>query len=470
MRNLFGEDIMKVIIASTEFEGLLKTGGLGDAISGISYALSKLDDFEVYTIIPNYMNVDDSGFEKITEINIDSDLIEGCPEKFKADILYKKSGNLNIYLVDNEYYFNRSEIYGYDDDLLRWTFFSRVIYELIVQKELNPDIVHTNDYHEGLVPFLFKNHRPDDKCKFALSIHNASFQGYYEFASDDEKSLFEQYVGLNWNNDDVNLLKESALNSDRIISVSPDYAEAIQTPDQGNGLENIYKEKGVLGFINGLDTSIHDRESEDFDSYLKVKEKYKLKLQKEFNLKEDKNIPLITYICRLGVQKGSNIVFDSLNNFIEDSQFLLLGTGVEEFEEKFSSLNGKLENYIAVIDFDSDLARELYIASDIFLMPSSFEPCGIAQLIAQHYASLPIVTDVGGLKDTIVDYPSDDANGFKIKEFSSEALSEVILKALDIYSNDNNSWLKLMEKAYNSDNSWDNKIKNYVKLYKEMAE
>lgn len=464
---------MRVVITSTEFEGLLKTGGLGDAISGLSYALAKLDDYEVNVIIPNYMNVDDSDFEKIDEIIIknstNKDFINDNSEKLKLNVLYKKDKNLNIYLIDNDYYFNRSEIYGYDDDLLRWAFFSRSVYEIILHEKLNPDIIHTNDYHEGLVPFLFKTQFTDCKCRFVLSVHNAYFQGYYEFASDVEKSLFDYYIDYNWEDDDINLLKESVLKSDQILTVSPDYAEGMQEEKWGNGLEGIYKEKGVLGFINGLDTSIHDREADDFNSYLDVKDKYKLKLQKRFNLKEDKNIPLITYICRLGIQKGSNIVFDSLNNFIEDAQFILLGTGVEEFEESFSSLNGKLDNYQAIIDFDSDLARELYIASDIFLMPSCFEPCGIAQLIAQHYASLPIVTNVGGLKDTIIDYPADNANGFKIKDFSSDSLTEVILKALDIYSNDKSEWLKLMENAYDSDNSWDNNIKNYVKLYEELV-
>ena len=467
---------MNVIITSTEFEGLIKTGGLGDAISGISYSLSKLDNFEVSVIIPNYMNLDDSDFKKIDEITItnpsnkNSELkfIDNNLEKLKFNVLYKKDNNLNIYLIDNDYYFNRSEIYGYNDDLLRWTFFSRAIYEIILKEEFNPDIVHINDYHEGLVPFLFKTHLSEFKCKFVLSVHNAFFQGYYEFTSDDEKLLFEYLINSDWNDNDINLLKNAALKSDQILTVSPDYAKAMQG-ESGHGLEDIYKEKGIIGIINGLDNSIHDREVDDFHSFLDVKEKYKLKLQKRFNFKEDKNIPLITYICRLGVQKGSNIVFDSINNFIDDSQFILLGTGIEEFEEDFSSLNGKLENYHAIIDFDSELARELYIASDIFLMPSDFEPCGIAQLIAQHYASIPIVTNVGGLKDTIIDYPSDNANGFKIKDFSSDSLTEGILNALDIYYNNKSDWLKLMENAYNSDNSWDNNIKNYVEIYDRMV-
>lgn len=462
---------MKVVIPTTEFEGLLKTGGLGDAIYGLSHGLAKLDGYEVSIIIPNYEKLDSSDFEKIDEITIENQNMstdEGI-EKLKFDVLYKKSGNVNMYVVDNEYYFNRSEIHGYDDDYLRWGFFSRAIYEIIRQEELDPDIVHINDYHEGMVPFLFKTHVPDCKSQFILIVHNAYFQGYYEFSSQEEQSLFGYYMGCEWKDNYVHFLKEVVLDVDKILTVSPDYAEAMQV-DQGNGLEDIYKEKGVEGYINGLDVSIHDREADDFESFLDVKDKYKLKLQKRFNMKEDTDIPLITYICRLGVQKGSNIVFDSIDEFIDDAQFILLGTGVEEFEEKFSSLNGKLDNYYAVIDFDSDLARELYIGSDIFLMPSCFEPCGIAQLIAQHFASLPIVTNVGGLKDTVIDYPADGANGFKIEDFSKESLTEGILKALDVYSNDKESWLKLMKNAYETDNSWDNAVKNYVECYGRCVE
>ena len=462
---------MKVLITSTEFEGLIKTGGLGDAISGICHSLAKLNDFEVDFIIPDYMNLDDSNFEKITEISIKNDdevseFIDENSEMLKADVLYQKIDDINVYLIDNKYYFDRPKIYGYDDDLLRWTFFSRAIYELTIQENLNPDVIHTNDYHEGLVFNLFKNH--DSDVKLAITVHNAYFRGYYEITS-EVRELFEYYINSDWQSDDINLLRESVSDADRIITVSQDYAQEIQTSKQGYGLEDIYKGKGVSGFVNGLDLSVHNRETDNFKDYLSVKDKYKVKLQKRFNLKEDPEIPLITYICRLGIQKGSDIVYNSLNNFIEDSQFILLGTGLEKFEEKFSSLNGSLDNYYAVIDFDSELAREMYIASDIFLMPSCFEPCGIAQLIAQHYACLPIVSDVGGLKETVIDYTFEGANGFKIHDFSEKSLTEAILNALDIYYNQKEFWLELMENAFNADNNWDNRIKKYVELYKEMV-
>jgi starch synthase len=462
---------MNIVIASTEFEGIIKTGGLGDAICGISNALSQYDEFNVYTILPNFKNINDEDFENIggfkitnSKITTDEDL-----EKVSGDILFKKIGNINVYLIDNKYYFNRDELYGYDDDLLRWAFFSRSIYELIKQESLNPNIIHTNDYHEGLLSFICKN-KDEINCKHIISIHNAYFQGEYQFNESNPKSLFEYYIDNNWDGKDINLLKFTVSNADNVITVSPDYAESIKHTRFGEGLQDLYCEKNTIGFINGLDMSIYDRQSDDFESFVEVKERHKLELQKRFNLKIDKDIPLFAYICRLSYQKGSHIVLEAINDIIEDGQLIVLGTGVEGYDDQYAKLNDKLDNYIAIIDFDSKLANEIYFASDMFLMPSDFEPCGISQLIAQYYASLPIVTNVGGLKDSVIGYDLENANGFKLEKFGVKELMGAINTAKEVYFNDKEKWLKLMENAYNTDNSWERRIKNYVDLYKKIGD
>lgn len=462
---------MNIVIASTEFEGIIKTGGLGDAICGISNALSHYDEFNVYTILPNFKNINDEDFENIgrfkitnSKITADEDL-----EKVSGDILFKKIGNVDVYLIDNKYYFNREELYGYDDDLLRWSFFSRSIYELIKQESLNPNIIHVNDYHEGLLSFICKNN-DEINCKHIVSIHNAYFQGEYQFNESNSKSLFEYYIDNNWDGDDINLLKFAVSNADNVITVSPDYAELIKYTRFGEGLQDLYCEKNTMGFINGLDMSIYDRQSDDFESFVKVKERHKLELQKRFNLKIDKDIPLFAYICRLSYQKGSHIILEAITDVVEDGQLIVLGTGTEGYDDQYAELNDKLDNYIAIIDFDSKLANEIYIASDMFLMPSDFEPCGISQLIAQHYASLPIVTNVGGLKDSVIGYDLENANGFKLEKLGVKELIDTINTAKDVYFNDKDKWLKLMENAYNTDNSWEKRIKNYVDLYKKVGD
>ena len=461
---------MNIILASTEFEGIIKTGGLGDAIHGMSNALSKHDDFEVYTILPNYKNIDSTDFENIGQFKIINSKFtyDIDSKKICGNFLYKKFDNINVYLIDNDFYFNRKELYGYDDDLLRWSFFSRSIYELINQKSLNPDIIHTNDYHEGLVSYLCKN-KGDISSKHIISIHNAYFQGQYEFNESNPKSLFEYYIDDNWDGEDINMLKEAVSNADDVVTVSPDYAESIKHTSLGEGLQDLYCEKNAVGFINGMDLSIYDRQSDDFESFLNVKKKFKSDLQKRFGLEVNSDIPLVAYICRLGVQKGSNIIYDAIHDIVDVGQLIVLGTGVEEFEDKYAALNDKLDNYVAIIDFDSKLASEIYMASDMFLMPSCFEPCGTSQLIAQYHSSLPIVTNIGGLKDTVIDYDLDNSNGFKLKEFSTEALLDTFNIAKNIYFNDKDLWLELMKNAYDTDNSWDKRIKNYIEFYNKVC-
>ena len=461
---------MNIILTSTEFEGIIKTGGLGDAIQGMSNALSKHDDFEVYTILPNYKNIDSTDFENIGQFKIINSKFtyDIDSKKICGNFLYKKFDNINVYLIDNDFYFNRKELYGYDDDLLRWSFFSRSIYELINQKSLNPDIIHTNDYHEGLVSYLCKN-KGDISSKHIISIHNAYFQGQYEFNESNPKSLFEYYIDDNWDGEDINMLKEAVSNADDVVTVSPDYAESIKHTSLGEGLQDLYCEKNAVGFINGMDLSIYDRQSDDFESFLNVKKKFKSDLQKRFGFEVNSDIPLVAYICRLGVQKGSNIIYDAIHDIVDVGQLIVLGTGVEEFEDKYAALNDKLDNYVAIIDFDSKLASEIYMASDMFLMPSCFEPCGTSQLIAQYHSSLPIVTNIGGLKDTVIDYDLDNSNGFKLKEFSTEALLDTFNIAKNIYFNDKDLWLELMKNAYDTDNSWDKRIKNYIEFYNKVS-
>ena len=461
---------MNIILTSTEFEGIIKTGGLGDAIQGMSNALSKHDDFEVYTILPNFKNIDSTDFENIGQFKIINSKFtyDIDSKKICGNFLYKKFDNINVYLIDNDFYFNRKELYGYDDDLLRWSFFSRSIYELINQKSLNPDIIHTNDYHEGLVSYLCKN-KGDISSKHIISIHNAYFQGQYEFNESNPKSLFEYYIDDNWDGEDINMLKEAVSNADDVVTVSPDYAESIKHTSLGEGLQDLYCEKNAVGFINGMDLSIYDRQSDDFESFLNVKKKFKSDLQKRFGFEVNSDIPLVAYICRLGVQKGSNIIYDAIHDIVDVGQLIVLGTGVEEFEDKYAALNDKLDNYVAIIDFDSKLASEIYMASDMFLMPSCFEPCGTSQLIAQYHSSLPIVTNIGGLKDTVIDYDLDNSNGFKLKEFSTEALLDTFNIAKNIYFNDKDLWLELMKNAYDTDNSWDKRIKNYIEFYNKVS-
>jgi starch synthase len=465
---------MDILITATEAEGFIKTGGLGDFISGLAIALSQ-NNVGVKVVLPNYKNLNSNNFEKIASFDITNPddfnpvnpvLIENFKDKIRCDVLHSKLYGADFYFIDNDYYFNRENIYGYDDDYLRFAFFSRAIKELIELKNWETQIVHINDYHEGVLPLILNNSNSESlkNLKTLLSIHNLYFQGYFEFSSELDYDLFNYYLGFKWESkSSINFLKEAITYSDKIITVSPSYAENIKTKKFGNGLDELLREKSVCGFINGINMDLYPRNS-DFESFLKEKSVIKHKIQNKFGLKEDLNTPLLIVIGRVGIQKGSHLILEILKDLISENQMILLGTGVPEIEEKFKKLNEEYSNFVGIIDFDESLAKELYMGGDIFLMPSCFEPCGISQLIAMHYANIPIVYNTGGLKDTIIyskDYEKN--NGFKFYDYDAKEFLKICNEALNIFNTD--KWTKIMKNAYKTNYSWENQAKNYIKLY-----
>ena len=469
---------MDVVILSTEAEGFIKTGGLGDFISGLAIELSK-NNVNVKVILPNYKNIKSENFERIASFEIlNSDnfnhenirLIEDFKDKIKCDVLHSKLGNVDFYFIDNDFYFNRANLYGYDDDYLRFAFFSRAVKELIEIKNWNPQIIHINDYHEAMFPLIINNTNLSlfNNLKTVLNIHNLSFQGYFEFDSKLNYDLFNYYLGFKWESESINFLKEAILYSNQIVTVSPSYAEEIKTENYGCGLDSLLKEKSVYGFVNGINKDLYVR-SDNFISFLNEKAMAKQNIQKKFKLEVDPRIPLIIFIGRLGIQKGSDLILECFEKLVYKNQFILLGTGVKEFEEAFQKLNEQYSNFVGIIDFDEKLAKDLNMAGDIFLMPSIFEPCGIGQLISMHYANVPIVYNTGGLKDTVIYSDNlDEINGFKFYNRAPKEFLKIFYHTLDIFNNDNKKWLKIMENAYNTNYSWKNQVKNYIKLYERL--
>ncbi len=471
---------MDVLIVSTEAEGFIKTGGLGDFVSGLAIELSK-NNINVKVILPNYKSLNSNNFENISSFeiinhnnfnHINNELIENFNDKIKCDVLHSKLDNVDFYFIDNDYYFNRENIYKYDDDYLRFAFFSRAVNELIELKKWNPQIIHINDYHEGVIPLILNSSNLElcNNSKIVLNIHNLFFQGYFEFSSKSDHELFNYYLGFEWKSESINFLKEAITYSDKVITVSPSYAEDIKTKEYGFGLDELLNEKPVIGFINGINRDLYPRSS-DFKSMINQKEVSKYNIQKKFNLKTDPNIPLITFIGRLHFQKGLDLILEVFEELISENQFILLGTGKPEFEEEYQNLNGKYSNFVGIIDFNEELAKDLYMGGDIFLMPSSSEPCGISQLIAMHHANIPIVYNTGGLKDTVV-YSDNYAkiNGFKFYEDNSKEFLKICNQALDVFNNDKEKWTKIMENAYNTNYSWKNQVKSYIELYKKLIE
>ena len=470
---------MDILIVATEAEGFIKTGGLGDFISGLAVALSQ-NNIDVKVILPNYKNLNSSNFEKIVSFDIinsddfnpiNSVLIENFKDKIKCTVLHSKLYDVDFYFIDNDYYFNRENIYGYDDDCLRFAFFSRAIKELIKLKDWELQIVHINDYHEGILPLILNNSNSDlfKNLKILLNIHTSYFQGHFEFSSECNYDLFNYYLGFEWESkSSINFLKEAIKYSDKIVTVSPSYAENIKTKEFGNGLEDLLCEKSVCGFINGINMDLYPRNS-DFKSFLNQKSVTKHNIQNKFKLKEDLNIPLIIVIGRVGIQKGFHLILKVFKNLISENQLIILGTGKREIEEELRKLNEEYSNFVGIIDFDESLAKELYMGGDIFLMPSCFEPCGISQLIAMHYANIPIVYNTGGLKDTVIySEKNNKSNGFKFYEYNAKEFLKICNQALNIFNNDNQKWMEIMKNAYETNYDWKNQVKNYIELYKTL--
>ncbi len=458
---------MDIIITSSEAEGIGKTGGLGDYAAGLSESLSKIDEVNVKLIMPKYKKIKDIDLKLITKCTIPhSDNFEDY--LFEFDVLYTKLNNVDVYLISNEYYFNRENIYTYDDEYLRWSFFSRAIMELITAMDWNPNIIHTNDSMEGILPLMYKKLNKNSP-KFVLVIHSIYYQTQYDI---DNKDLFNAYLGLKWDDNQISFMEQAIIYSDKVLTVGKSNAKDIQTTEKGWGFDKLLKSKHVEGILNGINKELYPR-NYPFKSFLSIKKDYKNNIQQKFNLEVNNDIPLFVYVGRLYHQKGTDLFLDIMDNMMSEGfQFILLGTGTEDYEKLFIDLSKKYPNFILCNEFNEELSIELYKGGDILLMPSKCEPNGLSQIIAMNYATIPIVHNTGGLKDTIIDCfkNSEHGNGFKFYDFNSDEFYDTILNAVDIFKNKKEFWIKIMENDYKEDYGWDNQVKIYLKYYKSLLE
>ena len=400
---------------------------------------------------------------------------------------YLTYDEIPYYFVDNQYYFNRPEIYGYYDDGERFSYFSKAILESIkYMGDFTPDIIHCNDWHCGIVPALLKEHyRYDErynKIKSLFTIHNLKYQGIFpkEILGDllnlDEKYFKEEALKFY---DSISFMKGGIVFSDAVTTVSNTYAREIQTPFYGEGLGGLLSSKAekLYGIVNGIDYELYNPKVDkkifyDYDlKSIKQKVKNKLKFQEELCFTVNEDIPMIGIVTRLVKQKGLDLIVDKLEELLSlDIQIVLLGNGDEYYEDIFQFYASRYPSRISTnIIFDEELAKQIYAASDMFLMPSLFEPCGMEQLIALKYGSIPIIHETGGLKDTIMFYSkyTGNGNGFSFNNYSSEELLDAVNRALDLYK-DKASWKKLVRNAMGSNNSWENSAKNYMNLYNNI--
>ena len=414
----------------------------------------------------------------------------GCVKAAGAAATIGKS--VKVYFVENDEYFDRKELYGdkfgdYHDNLERFSFFSREILERCKKENFQPDIIHCNDWQTALVPVylntLYKYDPFFANTKVLYTIHNLAYQGVFN------KDEFPK-MGLDWAlftieyfefYGKVNLSKAGLVYADAISTVSPTYAKEILTREFGCGLEGVLKnrENVLSGILNGLDYTAWNPGTDKriFKNYsaASVGDKYmnKEKLQKDLNLKIDRDIPMIGMITRLADQKGLDLlakVIDELLNM--KVQFILLGTGDTKYHilfEKMGRIHAK--NASMNLRFDAALAQKIYAGSDLFLIPSRYEPCGLGQLISFRYGSVPVVRETGGLKDSVKEFnpKTKEGDGFTFSEYRADHLFAAVKRALALFKN-KAVWAELVKKGMSLDFSWEASAKEYVKLYGKIID
>ncbi|UCB57789.1 MAG: glycogen synthase [Candidatus Omnitrophota bacterium] len=446
---------MKVLFCSSEVVPFAKTGGLADVSGALPQALEK-EGAEVKVALPGYRSA------------------KAHSPKMGKDI--------EVYLVQNDKYFDRKELYGtssgdYPDNLERFAFFCKQTLLLLKEKGFCPDIIHCNDWQSALIPVYLKTNFKDDdffkKTKVIFTIHNLAYQGVFpqdEFAKTDlDKQLFNMHALEFYGK--ANLLKGGLVFSRFITTVSPTYAQQIQSVKFGCGLDGVLRKrkKDLSGIINGLDYHIWDPQQDNkiFQKYGRddLGDKYinKEKLQQELNLPVDRNIPLLGIVTRLASQKGIELIISALNKKMPklNLQFVLLGTGDEKYHHQLEKIMQRGYKNISIsLRFDAVLARKIYAGCDMFLMPSYYEPCGLGQLISLKYGTIPIGRKTGGLADTII----DAQNGFLFEKYSPGEMMRAIMRALKLYEN-REKWRSLMLKAMDCDFSWEASAKKYIELY-----
>lgn len=474
---------MNILIVASEAHPFIKTGGLGDVIGALPVALNDLGA-DVRVVIPNYRDIKKEIKENLKYID-NFTVNVGWRNQYCGILEYEHEG-VKFYLLDNEYYFNRGGLYGYYDDGEKFAFFDRAVLEFVKHIDWVPDILHCNDWQTGMVPVLLKlEYSKEEKfknMKTMFSIHNLFFKGMfdpkvlpelfgYDYESFNNGSL--EHYGA------VSFLKGGINYADKVTTVSKSYAEEIKTPEYGEQLEGLlrYRSSILEGIVNGIDYKEYNPEEDKYiySTYsvndLENKKINKEELQKELGLTVNKDVPMIGLVSRLTHQKGCDLIINILEELLkEDIQVVVLGTGDYMYEESFKSFQGRHPNKISAnIKFSNELAHKIYAASDMFLMPSLFEPCGLGQLIALRYGSIPIVRETGGLKDTVTPYNEYDetGNGFGFKNYRFEELLNIIKYALKIYEN-KDKWNNIVRQAMSADNSWEKSAKEYIEIYNKL--
>lgn len=466
---------MKVLFVTAEAYPFAKVGGLGDVALGLPKTL-KTKNVDIRIIMPKYR------FPKHYKNKIKTlakyETFIGW-RTVSCTLGYCKHKGLDYYFIDNPDYFYREKVYGYGDDDERFIFFSKAVLEAIKYlKDFTPDILHCNDWHSSMVIPLKDVYYKEDKyknIKTLFTIHNLAYQGQFGkdtlwmLGIDEEIYYVEEELK---HHEGINFMKWAINKSDIVTTVSPTYSEEVKEKYYGFGLDKVIKDKGnsFIGILNGIDYDSFKvpAEYKTVHRIIDYKKTNKRKLQEKLSLHVDDEIPVISIISRLTSQKGIGLLVANIHEILDRGmEVIVSGTGESYYEEVLKELESKYKGKVkVVIDFNVNLANEIYLASDLFLIPSKFEPCGLTQMISMRYGTIPIVRGIGGLKDSVEEFNflTERGNGFIFNKFESRDMLDALDRALELYNN-KELWSKVIENAIYSDNGWEKGAEEYKSMY-----
>lgn len=464
----------KILFVGSEVLPFAATGGLGEVLGSLPKALAARGDYDVRVMMPYYSDMGEqykNSAKYLCNYNVGLSW-----RNLYCGLFELKQDNVTYYFVDNEYYFHRDGLYGFYDDGERYAFFSKAVMDSFYFIDFMPDIIHANDWQTALIP-IYNNCKYHYDIKLIFTIHNIEYQGQYDlkimptvFDLPPEAGAYVEYEGC------VNLVKGAIETSDCVTTVSESYAKELEDAAFAHGLQDMIRKNSwkTRGILNGIDTEgynpatdiaiSHKFTSDDFSGKLQDK----LELQRLAGLREDARIPVIAIISRLVAHKGLDLITQAMESIVRNCevQLVVLGKGDRKYEDYFVWLQNQYQGKVsAMITYNKDLSRKVYAGADMFLMPSKAEPCGLSQMIACRYGTVPIVRETGGLRDSITDCSFGEGNGFTFAGYNPDEMADAIYRAIDLYYNNPDNWDKLRKYISTIDFSWANSANKYDEMY-----
>ena len=480
---------MKIAICASEGAPYAKSGGLGDVMEALPAALSRIEGNEVTLFLPYYSKIKTNAAyetEKVAEFRVQL----GWRQQYCAVMkLTNRADKVQVYFLDNEYYFGgrTGAIYGDMDDGERFAFFSRACLDAMIAVDFIPDVIQCNDWQCALIPTYLKAvyHAQFPKTRCMYTIHNIEYQGWAN------AGFFDDVLGLPWEyrgtmdmNNSVNVMKGAIETADLVTTVSETYARELMYPYYAHGLDGVISGAShkLTGIVNGVDIVRFDPATDaalpanyDAETFMEGKKRCKAALQAEVGLPVREDVPLMVMVTRLAGHKGLDLLRYIARRLLaeEDCQILILGTGEYQFETFFKELQKDMPQQVsAQIAFDLKLASRVYAGGDVYLMPSRSEPCGLSQMYAMRYGTVPVVHATGGLKDTVppADEQGNGGLGFTFQSYNGDDFLGAIRRCLRLYREDNDAFRALQKRDMTQDFSWDKPAKEYMRLFKQMCD